>query len=73
MVRIPSATFREQLAQASRLSYGAVRATVILASGRRVPDVILAWGRDVVRCGGTTEIPFTEEEIADVELDHAQT
>jgi hypothetical protein len=49
-------------------SYGASRATLILKDGRRIFDVTLAWGREIVKRDG---LPIEEEaqlgcSIADV-------
>jgi hypothetical protein len=33
-------------------SYGATRVTIVLTDGRRIADVVLAWGKQIVRVGG---------------------
>lgn len=53
---------------APEISYGAVRVTVILKNGQRIPDVIVAWGHEIVKCAGKSEIPFTEDQIANIEI-----
>lgn len=52
-------------------SYGANRVTLVLADGRRVPAVSLAWGREIVKIGsrsvvGAKDLGFELSDIADV-------
>ena len=67
MVEIPK-FLRDKTASAPEISYGAARVTVILKNGQRIPDVIVAWGHQIVKCAGRTEIPFGEDDIADIEI-----
>ena len=41
----------EKTAGFGESSYGANRVTLILADGRRVHEVFLAWGREIVKIG----------------------
>ena len=52
-------------------SYGACKATLVLTSGRRVNNVVLAWGGEIVKVGGVAvgierDLGFSLSEIADV-------
>ena len=52
-------------------SHGACRATLLLRSGRRVPDVTLAWGSEIIRVGeravsAESELDFALSEVVDV-------
>jgi hypothetical protein len=52
-------------------SYGAHRVTLILADGRLVGDVTLAWGREIVKIGSrkvtdASELDFLLEHVVDV-------
>lgn len=61
-------------AKAARIpesSYGACTVTLILASGKTIPDVVLAGGEEIVKVGGTPvsseqDLPFTIREIVDL-------
>jgi hypothetical protein len=53
------------------ISYGATRATLLLADGRRIHEVYLAWGREIVKIGGRAitqpeELGFQLADIVDV-------
>jgi len=50
--------------------YGVTRVTVVLDDGRRYSDVHVAWGKEIVKVGGGTIIPFDISRIADVEPFH---
>lgn len=67
MVELPE-FLRDKAVSAPEISYGAARVTVILKNGQRIPDVIVAWGHEIVKCAGKSEIPFTEDDIADIEI-----
>jgi hypothetical protein len=52
-------------------SHGANRVTLVLADGRNVHGVFLAWGRDIVKIGARAisrpdELDFQLADIADV-------
>jgi hypothetical protein len=52
-------------------SHGANRVTLVLADGRRIHDVFLAWGTEIVRVGGRAvgapdELGFSLSDITDV-------
>ncbi len=52
-------------------SHGANRVTVVLVDGRRVREVFLAWGRDIVRVGNRAvsrpeDLDFRITDIVDV-------
>jgi len=54
-------------------SYGAMRATLILRDGRRVPNVSLAWGRQVVKIGDRQistagDLGFALDDVVDAEV-----
>ena len=55
----------------SEISYGATRATLLLADGRSIYEVYLAWGREIVKIGSRTisqpdELGFQLADIVDV-------
>jgi len=50
-IEIP-ARFTEKAARFPESSYGATTVTIVLTDGRRISDVVLAWGRQIVRVGG---------------------
>jgi hypothetical protein len=52
-------------------SHGTNRVTLVLADGRQVHEVFLAWGREIVRIGGkaishTDDLGFRITDIVDV-------
>jgi hypothetical protein len=52
-------------------SYGANRVTLVLGDGRRVREVFLAWGRDIVKVGSKAisrpeDLDFRITDIIDV-------
>ncbi len=52
-------------------SYGANKVTLLLADGRRVQHVLLAWGRTIVKIENkmiekSEDLPFSIEDITDV-------
>ena len=49
-IEIP-ARLAEKAAGFPESSYGATTVTVVLTDGRRIADVVLAWGRQIVRVG----------------------
>ena len=61
MVEIPK-FLQDKATSAPETSYGAARVIVILKNGQRIPDVVVAWGREIVKCAGKDEIPFTEND-----------
>ena len=65
----------EQIAQKAigfpESSYGANLVTLILADGRQVHEVFLAWGREIVKVGNKSvshsdDLGFRVSEIVDV-------
>jgi len=59
-------------------SYGAMRATLILRDGRRVPNVFLAWGRQVVKIGdrqisAAGDLGFALDDVVDAEVEDERT
>ncbi len=49
-------------------SYGATRVVVVLDDGTRIPDVDVAWGKEIVKVGRGFEVPFDASRVVDVEL-----
>jgi len=52
-------------------SYGASRVTLVLADGRRIQRVIVAWGHDIVKVGDRTvarpaDLEFRIADIVDI-------
>jgi hypothetical protein len=52
-------------------SYGATRVTLILKDGKRIGNVVLAWGSDIVKIGEkeigeASEIGFDTNDVADI-------
>ena len=63
--------FGEKAASFQESSYGACRATLVLGSGERVPDVLLAWGSEIMSINGKPvsvlkDLPFELNEVVDV-------
>ena len=52
----------EIAAEFPETSYGVCKATLILRCGRKVSDVTLAWGREIIKIGGK---PIEEIENID--------
>jgi hypothetical protein len=53
-------------------SYGANRVTLVLADGRRISNVTVAWGREIIRVGSrdivdSRALGFRLEDLVDVE------
>ena len=67
MVRIPG-FLKEKLYSAPESSYGVVRVTIVLKNGQRIPGVEISWDDEVLKCAGRSDVPFTEDDIADVEI-----
>jgi len=52
-------------------SYGAQHVAFILSDGRRISDVVLAWGSEIVRIGmrditSAADLDFKVEDISDI-------
>ena len=52
-------------------SYGATTVTLVLADGKEIPNVVLAWAREIVRVGSLAihseaELPFKLSELQNV-------
>jgi len=61
----------EKAASFQESSYGACRSTLVLRSGERVPDVLLAWGSEIISIKGKPvsaleDLPFGLNEVVDV-------
>lgn len=65
MVRVPE-FLRDKVARAPESSYGVVKVTVILKDGRKFTDVEISWDYQILKCRGLSEIPFKEEDVADI-------
>jgi hypothetical protein len=59
---------QEKVRDMPESSYGATRVTVVLDDGTRIPDVYVAWGREIVKVGQRNEIPFDVSRIVDVQF-----
>ena len=46
--------------------YGVSIGTIILKDGQRIEAVEVTWGGEIIRYKGKTEIPFSEDQIADI-------
>ena len=57
----------DKVAEAPESSYGVARVTVVLKDGRRFTDVEVAWGLKVLRYQGSTAIPFSGQDVIDIE------
>ena len=58
----------EKMGSFGESSYGVNRVTLILADGRRIHEVFLAWGREIVKIG-TRAVSHTEDlnfQLADI-------
>ena len=52
-------------------SYGACRCTLVLGSGQLIPEVVLAWGSEILSIGGKPiagfeSLPFELSQVVDV-------
>lgn len=57
----------DKVAEAPESSYGVAKVTVVLKDGRRFTDVEVAWDLKVLRCQGSTTIPFSGQDVIDIE------
>ena len=57
----------DKIAEAPESSYGVAKVTVVLKDGRRFSDVEVGGDLKVWRCQGKTEIPFSGEDVIDIE------
>lgn len=62
---------RAKAAKIPESRYGACTVTLILASGKTIPDVVLAGGEEIVKVGGAPasneqDLPFRIREIVDL-------
>ena len=58
---------RKKVLNMPESNYGATRVVVILDDGTRVSDVHVAWGKEIVKVGQSSAIPFDASKIVDVE------
>ena len=61
----------EKAASFLESSYGACRSTLVLRSGQRVPNVLLAWGSEILSINGERvselkDLTFQLTEVVDV-------
>jgi hypothetical protein len=71
MALVLSPALAEKAATFPESSHGACTVTVILQSGARIQNVVLAWGNQIVKIGGKSvaseaELGFLCSEIKDV-------
>ena len=71
MSLVLSKALSEKAASFPESSYGAVGATLVLKNGTHVPDVVLAWGSEIVRVENRSveceaDLGFKISDIADV-------
>ena len=66
-VELPE-VLQDKVLNAPESSYGIVTVTVFLKDGRRFRDVKIAWGHQIIRCQGETAIPFSADEIKNIEV-----
>ena len=57
----------DKVAEAPEVSYGVAKVTVILKDGQRFTDVEVSWDLKVLRCKGSTAIPFSGQDVTDIE------
>jgi hypothetical protein len=70
-INIPT-RLAEKAAGFPESSYGATTVTIVLTDGRRIADVVLAWGKQIVRVGGVLvekpdQLGFELAMVQDVE------
>ena len=58
---------RDKVAEAPESSYGVAKVTVVLKDGCRFTDVEVSWDLKVLRCRGSTVIPFSGQDVVDIE------
>lgn len=59
-------------------SYGATRVVLVLADGRRIPHVSLAWARQIVKVGSRvvaepSDVDFRMDQLVDIEAEFPST
>ncbi len=64
--RILPAYLQERVRELPESSYGATRVTIVLDDGTQIPDVFVAWGKEIVRVGANTDVPFDVARIVEV-------
>ena len=67
MVKIPD-FLKDKLINAPESSYGVVTVTVILKSGKKIEGVEVSWDDEIIRCKGRTDVPFSSNDIADIQI-----
>jgi hypothetical protein len=65
------AQFKDKTIGFGECAYGTNRATLVLADGRRVHEVFLAWGTEIVKIGtravaGPEDLDFALADIVDI-------
>lgn len=60
-------TLQDKVSAMPESGYGVTRVTVILDDGTRIPNVHIAWGREIVKVGEEKAISFDISRIVDVE------
>jgi hypothetical protein len=69
-ISLPRA-IKEKVASFPESSYGANRVTLVISNGRRINDVIVAWGSEIVKINNKAvsrpeDIDFQTMDIIDV-------
>ena len=59
---------QEKVRAMPETSYGATRVIVVLEDGTRIPDVYVAWAREIVKVAQELDVPFDASRVVDVEL-----
>lgn len=59
---------REKVLNMPEMSYGVTCVVVILDDGTRISDVHIAWGKEIVKVGQSSAIPFDASKVVNVEL-----
>ena len=67
MTNILPERVQEKVRSLGESSYGATRVTVVLDDGTRIPDVYVAWEKEIVKVGGYQEVFFDAARVVDVE------
>lgn len=66
MIRLPQ-ELKEKVLEMPEYRQGVNKIRVRLKNGEIISDVYVAWGEEIIKVGDTTEIPFREADIDDVE------
>lgn len=66
VVRALPEDIQDRVADMPEHSYGVTRVVVILDDGTEIPDVYVAWAKEIVKVGTSEKISFDPGRVVDV-------